>query len=309
VHLKMNKVYKFSLVEPVHFFKAGQYFAEAGWRHKNIINDGDYELFIMLKGAAYIQIGHTQYTLNAHDCLLIPPHIRHIGFQGSPADTVYYWMHFFPSSAVSTSYITDEIHHPTNPAAVYLPQQFNVKNFGRLTLLIRQMLDSDNDETAAPLATNFFISSILIELSHQFMTAINQDQGYTSRFEMIKNWIRIHSHEKLTVEQVAIEFKMTPVYLTKLFREYEKMTTIHFINLTKIKQAEELLLTTDLSVKEIAYELSFENEKYFLRVFKQISSLTPTKYRDAYAKTYLNNVEVDPTIPLPEDRNHQAPET
>ncbi|MFC6289975.1 helix-turn-helix domain-containing protein [Levilactobacillus angrenensis] len=298
----MNKVYKFLLEKPVRFYKAGQYFAEAGWRHKNIINDGDYELFIMLKGIAYIQIGHTQYTLRTHDCLLIPPHIRHIGFQGSPADTVYYWMHFFPSSSVTTSYVTDEIHHPTSPYAVNLPQQFTVKNFGRLILLIRQMLDSDNDETMTPLASDLFISSVLVELSHQFMTVINQDQEYTSRFELIKNWIRIHSHEKLTVDIVATEFKITPVYLTKLFRTYEGMTTIHFINLTKIKQAQELLLTTDLSVKEIAYELGFTNEKYFLRLFKRLSSLTPTKYRDAYAKTYLNNIEVDPTIPLPENR-------
>ncbi|WP_225352030.1 hypothetical protein [Secundilactobacillus similis] len=47
-----KKVYKFLLYEPVHFFKAGQYFANQGWRHKNIVNDGDYELFIMLSGAA-----------------------------------------------------------------------------------------------------------------------------------------------------------------------------------------------------------------------------------------------------------------
>lgn len=120
---------------------------------------------------------------------------------------------------------------------------------------------------------------------------------------MIKNWIRIHSHDKLSVELVANEFQMTSVYLTKLFHENEGMTTIHFINLIKIQQAEELLLTTSLSVKEVAYELGFNNEKYFLRVFKQITSITPTKFRNSYSKTYLNNVEVDPTIPLPEDLN------
>ena len=58
-----KKVYKFLLYEPVHFFKAGQYFANQGWRHKNIVNDGDYELFIMLSGAAYIQIGTERYAL------------------------------------------------------------------------------------------------------------------------------------------------------------------------------------------------------------------------------------------------------
>jgi AraC-type DNA-binding domain-containing proteins len=92
---------------------------------------------------------------------------------------------------------------------------------------------------------------------------------------------------------------MTPIYLTRLFKTYENTTTVHFINSVKIKQAEELLLTTDKSIKEIAYELSFSNEKYFLRIFKQITSLTPSNFRNSYSKTYLNNIEVDPTIPKP----------
>jgi AraC-like DNA-binding protein len=301
VKILINKVYKFSLYEPVKFFKAGQYFAQNGWKHKNIINDGDYELFIILKGAAFIQIGNIKYSLNEHDCLLIPPYIRHIGFDGSPPDTEYYWMHFFPSGTVTTTYISDEQQHDIKPSEVEIPQQFQVQNFERLTILIRQMLDSNNDSTSLELATNFFVSSILIEISRQFVASINQPQKNSSKFEMIKNWIRIHSHDKLSVELVANEFQMTSVYLTKLFHENEGMTTIHFINLIKIQQAEELLLTTSLSVKEVAYELGFNNEKYFLRVFKQITSITPTKFRNSYSKTYLNNVEVDPTIPLPED--------
>lgn len=291
-----KKVYKFLLYEPVHFFKAGQYFANQGWQHKNIVNDGDYELFIMLSGEAYIRIGSDDYSLHKNDCLLIPPHIRHVGYQDSPDGTVYYWMHFFPSGTVTTSY---NVNLAGKPAEIEMPQLFNVTNFERLAILVRQLLDSANDESVSQLTSNYFISSILIELSHQFIGTIQDPHKSSSRFELIKNWIRIHSHEKLTVAQVAAEFQMTPVYLTQLFNEYEGVTTIHFINAVKIKQAQELLLTTNKSVKEIAFDLSFNNEKYFLRVFKQTTSLTPTKFRNSYSKTYLNNIEVDPTIPKP----------
>jgi AraC-like DNA-binding protein len=297
VSILNKKVYKFLLYEPVQFFKAGQYFANEGWQHKNIINDGDYELFIMLSGSAYIQIGSEQYTLGKYDCLLIPPHIRHFGFKGSPNGTEYYWMHFFPSGTVTTSYDTTLV---GKSSEIEIPQLFSVINFERLTILIRQLLDSANDSSATKLAANYYISSILIELSHQFIVSINEPRKSTSRFELIKNWIRIHSHEKLSVEQVATEFQITPVYLTQLFQANEKTTTIHFINGVKIQQAQELLLTTDKSVKEIAFDLSFSNEKYFLRVFKQLTSVTPTSFRNSYSKTYLNNVEVDPDIPKPQ---------
>ncbi|WP_223875912.1 AraC family transcriptional regulator [Paucilactobacillus kaifaensis] len=292
-----NKVYKFLLYEPVRFFKAGQYFADANWQHKDITNDGDYELFIMLAGTAFIEIGSERYTLAKNDCLLIPPYIRHFGFKTSPNNTIYYWMHFFPSGAVTTSYQLSLAHKPSE---VVIPQLFNITNFERMAILIRQMLDSANDVKSSNLATNYFISNILIELSHQFAISIRDHHQSSTKFELIKNWIRIHSHDKLSVDIVAREFKMTPVYLTRLFNEYENMTTIHFINSIKIEQAQELLLTTDLSIKEIAYELSFNNEKYFLRIFKKMTSLTPTKFKNSYSKTYLNNIKVDPTIPKPQ---------
>ncbi|HIW71581.1 MAG TPA: AraC family transcriptional regulator [Candidatus Levilactobacillus faecigallinarum] len=291
-----EKVYKFLLYEPVTFFKAGQYFADAGWRHKDITNDGDYELFIMLSGNAFIQIGDVKYALSEHDCLLIPPHIRHIGYQGSSNGTVYYWMHFFPSGTVTTAYT---VNLAGKAAEITLPQKFKPTNFERLALLIRQLLDSANDKNSSALATNYFISSILIELSHQFIMTTRPTSKSSSRFELIKNWIRIHSHENLTVARTAAEFQMTPVYLTQLFKTYEGITTIHFINSIKINQAQELLLTTDKSVKTVALELGFRNEKYFLRVFKNMTSLTPTQFRNSYAKTYLNNSEVDPSIPKP----------
>ncbi|WP_056963798.1 helix-turn-helix domain-containing protein [Levilactobacillus spicheri] len=291
-----KKVYKFSLYDPVKFFKAGQYFADAGWRHKDITNDGDYELFIMLSGAAFIQIGTVQYALSEHDCLLIPPYIRHFGYRDSPNGTVYYWMHFFPNGTVTTSYT---VNLAGNENEVTLPQQFIPKNFERVALLIRQLLDSANDKSSSQLATNYFVSSILIEVSRQFIATIHPAPKSSSRFELIKNWIRIHSHENLTVAQIAAEFQMTPVYLTRLFKLYEGVTTIHFINSIKINQAQELLLTTDKSVKTVSLELGFRNEKYFLRVFKNMTSLTPTQFRNSYAKTYLNNIEVDPTIPKP----------
>lgn len=291
-----KKVYKFSMYKPAEFFKAGQYFANEGWRHKDITNDGDYELFIMLSGSAYIQIGTEKFSLSANDCLLIPPYLRHVGYQSSPDHTVYYWMHFFPSGTVTSSLADEAV---CSKRDTVIPQVFKITDFERIAILIRQLLDSANDDDSPQLSANYFVSSILIELSRQFDLSVNHNQKSSARFELIKNWIRIHSHERLSVEQIASEFHMTPVYLTRLFKLYEGTTTIHFVNAVKIKQAQELLLTTDKSVKEIAFDLSFSNEKYFLRTFKQIASLTPTQFRNSYAKTYLNNLEVDPTIPKP----------
>jgi AraC-like DNA-binding protein len=294
-----NKVYKFNLHTPLTFFKAGQYFADKGWRHKDIINDGDYELFIMLAGSVYIQIGDQKFDLHQYDCLLIPPYIRHFGFQGSPAGTTYYWMHFYSSSSVTTTYST---HSHLNFMEAGIPQLFNIQNFERITILIRQLLDAANQVNVLEFTASYFISSIVVELSNQYLWTIrgHRSTTHSMRFELIRNWIRIHSHEPLTVAVVAEHFNITPAYLTQLFKNNQKTTTIHYINESKVQQAQELLLTTDWSVKQIALELGFNNEKYFFRIFKRIVGITPMLFRNSYSKTYLNNIQVDPPIPKPQ---------
>lgn len=299
----MEKVYKFNLATPFSFFKAGHYLAEVGWQHKDITNDGDYELFIMLKGTAYIQIGHDKYTLHRHDCLLIPPFIRHTGFKGSPPHTVYYWLHFYPHGTAIFQDFPRELHADE----IIIPPCCHLNNFTRITLLMRQLLDAANSPHALPLLSDYFVTSLAAEVSNQYIQSCRNRHPAkdTSKYETIKNWIRIHAHDNLTVAAVADHFEISSTYLTHLFQIHDHTTTIHFINSVRIQRAQELLLTTDLTVKQIALKLHFDNEKYFYRVFKQITGTTASQFRNAYNKTYLNNLQVDPQIPRPAHNNIQ----
>jgi transcriptional regulator GlxA family with amidase domain len=49
-----------------------------------------------------------------------------------------------------------------------------------------------------------------------------------------------------------------------------------------IEKAKEVLITTELSVSEIAYQLGFDYPQSFSKLFKNKTSLTPLEYRQAY---------------------------
>ncbi|WP_423360738.1 helix-turn-helix domain-containing protein [Melissococcus plutonius] len=162
------------------------------------------------------------------------------------------------------------------------------------------MLDSANDLYNSLLTSNFAITSIAIELSNQYNKQLSsQKNKVPTKFELITQWIRIHSHENLTVQTIAEEFQLTPTYLSQLFKKYKGISTIQYINQKKIAQAAELLITTDKTIKEISMELGFSSEKYFMKVFKLTNKLTPTEFRNSFPKTYLNNHSVDPSFPKP----------
>ncbi len=273
-----------------------------GWRHKHMINDGDYELIIMIRGEIFIAINGEQIAVKAHDCLLIPPHVKHCGYQGAIAGSTHYWFHFFPNGPVA-------VNADSNPSAepianqILLPQLFHLDDFEKAVLIIRQMLDSANSHHSSYLATDYFTTSVVIELADQFRAQQLRESTQNrlpAQMESLINWIRIHSHEKLSVQRVADEFHLSPLYLTKLFKKYRQTSTIHYINQVKIKEAQELLLTTNQSIKQVAFEMGYQSEKYFMRQFKQFVGVSPLHFKNSNSHTYLNNLEVDPPIPKPE---------
>jgi len=68
-------------------------------------------------------------------------------------------------------------------------------------------------------------------------------------------------------------------YLCRLFRRFEKMSPYEYLLRTKMNEACHLLDTTPLSVKEIAYRLSFGDPCGFSRAFKRVLGMAPRDFR------------------------------
>ncbi len=67
------------------------------------------------------------------------------------------------------------------------------------------------------------------------------------------------------------------------------MRLLEYINTVRVSKAKILLYESDSSVKEIAYEVGFDDEKYFMRIFKLVEGISPTQYRHAFYKTHQNH--------------------
>ena len=66
-------------------------------------------------------------------------------------------------------------------------------------------------------------------------------------------------------------------------------TLLHYINRQKVSYSEELLLNTVLPIKQIALSSGFEDEKHFMKLFKQYKGVTPSQYRNSFCQVHLNH--------------------
>ena len=86
----------------------------------------------------------------------------------------------------------------------------------------------------------------------------------------------------ITVEYLANKLNISANYLSDMLRSLTGQNAQQHIHNKIIEVAKEKLLTTNLSVSEIAYELGFEQPQSLNRLFKKKTEISPLKYRQSF---------------------------
>lgn len=88
------------------------------------------------------------------------------------------------------------------------------------------------------------------------------------------------SNPDFSVEELSRELGMSRVHLYKKLLAITGKTPIEFIRIVRLKRAAQLLLKSQLTVAEVAYEVGFNSPKYFARYFKEEFNILPSQYAD-----------------------------
>lgn len=86
------------------------------------------------------------------------------------------------------------------------------------------------------------------------------------------------SNPEYSVEELSRELGMSRVHLYKKLSSLTGKTPIEFIRIIRLKRAAQLLMESQLTVSEIAYEVGFNNPKYFRKYFKDEFGILPSQY-------------------------------
>lgn len=108
------------------------------------------------------------------------------------------------------------------------------------------------------------------EFSGKKIAQVIEEARFQMRREVGKNF---------NLEEFAAENNIGYSWFRRMFKNYTGLSPRQYCLQIKIMRAKELLLSTNLSVKEISYELGFESIHYFSRLFKQKTGISPAKFR------------------------------
>lgn len=122
--------------------------------------------------------------------------------------------------------------------------------------------------------------------NRQFLTRKISNHSILNRLEELLN--KYFNSDVLqkqglpTVQHIAEELNISPNYLSGLIKSLTGQSTQQHIHDKLIEKAKEKLSTTDLSVSEIAFELGFEHQQSFSKLFKTKTNFSPIQFRQSY---------------------------
>lgn len=94
-----------------------------------------------------------------------------------------------------------------------------------------------------------------------------------------KRYIDKHFREPLSLEQLSAHAHISKYHLAHEFKKYVGIPVNEYIICTRLSYAKELLRFSKLTVGEIAYETGMNHASYFIRIFKERESVTPSQFR------------------------------
>jgi len=94
-----------------------------------------------------------------------------------------------------------------------------------------------------------------------------------------KIYIDENFNKEIGLKEVSEAVAISPQYFSKIFKEEIRVNFIDYITGVRIQRAKELLKAQTLSIKEIAFEVGYNDPNYFSRLFKKIEGISPTEYQ------------------------------
>lgn len=85
--------------------------------------------------------------------------------------------------------------------------------------------------------------------------------------------------EKLTLEETARHVGFSPTYFSKVFKDEMGTTFNYYLGNLRVERSKMLLLAGKLSVGDVCTAVGFEDQSYFIKVFRRYTGVTPGNFR------------------------------
>lgn len=283
--IRMNEIDSLQLI----LLNIGYAVHHADWNYQNVKSPFA-RIYLVKEGVARLHLPNNRIqVLEPNHLYMIPPFTMH-SYECNNYFALYY-IHIYENQTTN-NFILEDLMFPVEVNASQLDELLVERLYSinpDCTLNHYDPMKYDNNlnliksinyQTHKPICTLLETKGILYQLLMRFMVhSRNKYDIVDNRVLQVIRYIRNNIDKQISTEDLIGICCLSKDHFIRLFKKDMGITPTQYINQKKMERAQLMLITSDFSIKHIAYALSFENVYYFNRLFKGITGLTPSEYR------------------------------
>lgn len=289
---------------PIQYISSGKWICEDGFLHKKR-NLDYFVLLLVIEGILHIHTGEDNYDVGPNQCILLIANRTHYGYKPTSGKIVYFYVHFYvtdPHYQVyfqeNNRYLDDflNIDYSNNyiPELYVIPEFIEFSSVKPVLSLFPQLISLSKREHYQPtFRCHYALSYMLLEITYEFLFSRKMAcvEEIPPRLFQITEWIKHNFDKPLTVKLVSEKFNYHPSYISQLFKQYTGYSLLAYINRVKLDAAKNLIVNSNLPIYTVSYMCGFNDDKYFMKLFKKYEGIAPMQYRKAFLDATIKELD------------------
>jgi len=258
-------------------------------KHK-MIKDGVYhdhdfaELAYILSGKGRYLVNDKEFDVEAGDLVICNPGVKHTHIITNPKEpTIEFISGFtdfhFKNMAVNSIQLKDGgyILHTTSE----LKQEISMHCYAMIA-------EREGNKSGRYFMFKTHLMQMLLLVMREIDDAECCEQKgcnfetYNKNYAVnrIINYLNENYEQKISLEQIAHNMYLSPVYISKIFKEETGESPINYLIKIRLERAKEILLEDDdKSIKSIANNVGYDDVYHFSKLFKKYYGISPLYYK------------------------------
>jgi AraC family transcriptional regulator len=259
---------------------AGDFVVKAGWTLGPRTID-EYELVYFPNGTqALYKVNDQVYLLDKPCFVFTRPGEQHSYIFDAFQPTRHLFVHFSLDENSHTYDALPSILTPHGASFIAAPETSPAAQMLKHILYLANKSDHDSE-----LRCSSLLHAVLWEVAglSDESVRLGTDASVPLQISKAIQYIDNHLDRNITIHDIAAYVGWRHEHFTRLFVRHMGVSPRRFIIYRRIERACLYLIQQELSIKEIAYAVGFQDEHYFSRVFAKVKGLSATEYRNRYA--------------------------
>lgn len=235
------------------------------------------EIMYVVSGSGYFITERNRYEIKADDMVVINPKAPHTESAGSSGMNILImgaegFLMRGEREMQPSSYFIHSFSTTRNDVNVFFQQ------------ILHEVKTKDRfyDEICDQLMRCLVL--VISRLVHLRISIISPDNGFQDpslldECRIVKQYLEEHFSEDITLQTLAELTAANKYSLSHAFKQYMFMPPIQYLIRLRIKEARNLLETSDFTIAQIASYVGFSSQSHFAQTFKKLMQVSPKEYR------------------------------